>query len=153
MDTKPGRLPCSDFSAFAGTFVLALLVAGCSGGGGGRSLPSTDTPAGASVSRAGLSVVPAATATPAFNTWPTYGYDNAHDGYNPNSALFTSANVASLHLGWQLKLGETGTQTQPVLATNVGSIKGVLFVSGRQGVAFGVNAVTGKSVWSRSFGI
>jgi outer membrane protein assembly factor BamB len=151
MDTKPGLFPCSDFSAFAGTFVLALLVAGCSGGSG-RSLPLTNSPADTSGSRTALSVRPAATSTPAFNTWPTYGFDNSHDGYNPNSALFTSANVANLHLGWQLKLGETGTQTQPILATNVGSIKGVLFVSGRNGVAFGVNATTGKSVWSRSFG-
>jgi outer membrane protein assembly factor BamB len=152
MDTKPGRLPSSDLFAFAGTFVLAVLVAGCGGAGSGRSLPVTDAPVDSSGTRAALSVVPAATSSPAFNTWPTYGYDNAHDGYNPNSALFTSAGIATLHLGWQLNLGETGTQTQPILATNVGSLKGVLFVSGRKGLAYGVNAATGKSVWSRSFG-
>jgi len=151
MDSKPGRLPRPDFSAFPAVVLFALLMAACSGGGG-RSVPATDTTAGSSSSRAALSVVPAATASPAFNTWPTYGYDNAHDGYNPNTALFTSAGVATLHLGWQLKLGETGTQTQPILATGVGSLKGVLFVSGRKGIAYGINAVTGKSLWSRSFG-
>ena len=81
-----------------------------------------------------------------------YGYDMAHDGYNPNTKMFTDASIAKLHLAWQFGLGETGSQTQPILATGIGTHKGILFVGGRGGLAFGVDATTGKNVWKRSFG-
>jgi outer membrane protein assembly factor BamB len=102
--------------------------------------------------RARSTVSAAATPTPKFNTWPTYGYDNAHNGYNPNSKLFTDASIAQLHLGWEFKLGESGSQTQPILATNIGTHAGVLYVGGRSGVEYAVDALTGTQVWSQSFG-
>jgi hypothetical protein len=82
-----------------------------------------------------------------------YGYDAAHDGYNPNSQLFTAANIANLHLGWQTTIPDYLTQTQPVVATNVGGHAGLLFVGGGSGTAYAYDALTGARVWQTpSFG-
>ncbi len=139
----------SVFFAFLRAGALAVLCAGCGGAGGGRTVPQTDD---AVASRSIAVEAAAAVATASLNAWPMYGYDVAHDGYNPNTKMFMDASISNLHLAWQFSLGETGTQTQPILATAVGTHKGVLFVGGRNGVSFGVDATTGKSVWSRSFG-
>jgi outer membrane protein assembly factor BamB len=87
-----------------------------------------------------------------FNAWPTYGYNSAHGGFNPNSALFTAASIPALHLGWQFKLAEAGTQTQPILVPNVAGHAGLLYVGGRSGIAYAIDALTGTQVWSRSLG-
>jgi outer membrane protein assembly factor BamB len=137
------------FFAFVRAGALAVLCAGCGGAGGGRTVPQT---LDAASSRSIDGEAAPAVATASLNAWPMYGYDTAHDGYNPNTKMFTDASISKLHLAWQFSLGETGTQTQPILATAIGTHKGVLFVGGRNGVSFGVDATTGKSVWSRSFG-
>jgi outer membrane protein assembly factor BamB len=133
----------------ASSVLVASAFVGC--GNGGSSLPSVadNVPqtSGASVARG-----PAPSATPTFNPWPTYGYDNAHNGFNPNSALFTDASIAGLHVGWQFNLGEAGSQTQPIIATNIGTHKGLLFVGGRNGTEYAVDAGSGKAVWEKSFG-
>jgi len=132
--------------------VVSALCAGCSGAG--SSLPSTVTAGGAvgASSRRATSDRTHTKQTTSFNTWPTYGYDNSHDGYNPNTTLFTDASIAQLHLAWKFKLAETGSQTQPILATNIGTHAGVLYVGGRNGVEYAVDSLTGAQLWSRSFG-
>jgi outer membrane protein assembly factor BamB len=57
-----------------------------------------------------------------------------------------------MHVAWKANLQELGTQTQPIVATNIGSHAGMLFVGGRNGVAYGIDALTGTTVWSQSFG-
>jgi hypothetical protein len=150
---KLGRLfRRSPFRSFLLGLVLAASCAGCGGGGGGggSALPATVTAASRTVSAA--AVKHATVRTTAFNNWPTYAYDNSHDGYNPNSTLFTDASIAKLHLGWDFALGEAGAQTQPILATNIGTHQGVLYVGGRKGIEYAIDALTGAPVWSKSFG-
>lgn len=81
-----------------------------------------------------------------------YGFDTSHDGFNPNTVNFNDASISALHLAWTAVLNEAGSQTQPVLATNVGTHLGLLFVGGRNGTEFALDALTGKKVWSKSFG-
>lgn len=137
---------------------LVALCTGCGGSGGSSSVPAGAAPAsigGLGAQPAAQSAVLSKNAT-AFNVWPTYGYNNFHNGYNPNSGLFTVAELTTvpspLHLAWHFTSNETGSQTQPILATNIGSHAGVLFVGGRSGVVYAVDALTGKSIWSRSLG-
>jgi len=97
---------------------------------------------------------PTPVATPAFNNWTTYGFDNARDGYNPNSGAITPASLAKLHLAWQITLpnNDFNTQTQPVLATNVGGHAGILVVGGTLGSVYGYDALTGAQVWTTPLG-
>ena len=139
----------------AGSFSLAA----CGGGGGGgtavppppaTSVPSTSTPATPTPSPTPVSTPQAS----GFNDWPTYGYDNKRDGYNPNTSSLTPASVASLHLAWQT-LGYDNTytsQTQPILATNVGGHMGLLFAGGAAGTFAAFDALTGAEVWSKKLG-
>jgi hypothetical protein len=93
--------------------------------------------------------------TPAFNDYPTFGYDNAHDAFNPNSTSITPATVSSLHLVWQTALdngSDFGTQTQPTLATEISGHSGVLFVGGSAGNMYAYDATTGALIWTRKLG-
>ncbi len=149
--TNPFRRSC--FSVLSRAVALFVLCTGCSGGGSGQPVPaSADLSVGRASGAATTSMVRPATTSTAFNNWPMYGYDIAHTGYNPNTSLFTASSVPSIHLAWQFSLGETGTQSQPVLATKIGTHAGILYVSGRNGVQFAVDALTGKDVWKRSYG-
>ncbi len=149
--TNPFRR--SFFSALSRAAALFVLCTGCSGGGSGQPVPASDMSVGRAADGVGAaSTVRPATTSTAFNTWPMYGYDIAHTGYDPNTSLFTDSSIPSIHLAWQFSLGETGTQSQPILATKIGTHAGVLYVSGRSGVEFAVDALTGKDVWSRSYG-
>jgi hypothetical protein len=92
--------------------------------------------------------------TPAFNNWSTYGYDNARDGFNPNSGAISPKSLQRVHLVWEASLPnyDFNTQTQPVLATNVGSHAGLLVVGGGLGTVYAYDALTGSSVWSQPLG-
>jgi len=90
--------------------------------------------------------------TPAFNNWTTYGYDNARDGFNPNSTDLSPQTLAKVHLAWETSLDDFNTQTQPVLATNIGPHAGLLIVGGASGNAYAYDALSGAKVWSKSFG-
>ncbi len=92
--------------------------------------------------------------TPAFDDWPTYGYDNARDGFNPNSNAISPGALARLHLVWESSLPnfDFNTQTQPVLATNVGSHAGLLVVGGGLGTVYAYDARTGAQVWAQPLG-
>jgi hypothetical protein len=104
---------------------------------------------------AGISAknVATATLTPiGFNAYATYGYDDARDGYNPNSAAFTPQNLANLHLAWQVSEDQnsqiSGSQTQPIVATNVNGHQGIVIVGGTNGDFYGLDARSGTQVWA-----
>jgi outer membrane protein assembly factor BamB len=109
----------------------------------------------------GITVVPVAGALPTptptpppggFNDYATFGYDSAHDVYNPNSTAITPATIGNLHLAWQASLGDFNTQTQPVLATNVGGHSALLFVGGGSGRIYAYDALSGSLVWKTQLG-
>ena len=100
------------------------------------------------------SFTPSTVQAAGFNDWPTYGYDNKRDGYNPNSSAITPASIGALHLAWQT-LGYDNSytsQTQPILATNVGGHAGMLFAGGAAGTFAAFDALTGAEVWSTNLG-
>lgn len=89
-----------------------------------------------------------------FNVYPTFGYDNARDAFNPNSTAFTVASLANLRVAWKVILGkgDFNTQTQPVLGTNIAGHQGVLFVGGASGNVYAYDALTGALLWTRATG-
>jgi hypothetical protein len=125
------------------------LIAGCGGGGSGAAVPHgvTETPAPTA------SPTQAPTGSPqAFIDWPTYGFDNHRDSFNPASTALSPAALSQLHLAWK-QIGynnDYGTLTEPVLAAQVGGHAGLLFVGGASGVLIAFDALTGNEVWRRS---
>jgi hypothetical protein len=113
--------------------------------------PST-TPAGKPTPKPIPTPTPVPAKPPSFNDWPTYGYDNRHDGFNPNSSAITPASLAQLHLAWQADLGDYNTQTQPIVATNVAGHQAVLIVGGGSGAVSGYDALSGALLWRRQLG-
>jgi len=90
-----------------------------------------------------------------FDDYPTFGYDNGRDAFNPNSAALTPASVANLHLVWQAALdggNDFQTQTQPILATEIKGHAGVLFVGGNSGNVYAYDATSGSLIWTRNLG-
>jgi outer membrane protein assembly factor BamB len=82
-------------------------------------------------------------------TWPAYGFDPAHDGYNPNTTAFTPAALPGLHLAWTSGVADYNTQTQPILIANAAGTDGVLLVGGASGTEVGFDALTGSSLWTK----
>jgi hypothetical protein len=107
---------------------------------------------------AGSIVAPNATLTPqvpgplTFNDYPTFGFDNQRDAFNPNSTAVTTASVPALHLAWQSSLNDYNTQTQPVLATEISGHAGVLFVGGGSGNVYAYDALSGALIWTAPTG-
>jgi outer membrane protein assembly factor BamB len=100
---------------------------------------------------------PAPTPTPtapaaAFNDYPTLGYDNQRDVFNPNSTAITPANLSKLHVAWQASLNDYNTLTQPVLATAIPGHAGVLYVGGGSGTVYGYDALKGTLLWKTATG-
>jgi hypothetical protein len=96
-----------------------------------------------------------ATAAAVFNDYPTFGYDNARDVFNPNSTAITPSSFANLHLAWQAALdngSDFSTQSQPILATEISGHSGVLFVAGSSGNVYAYDATSGALMWTRSLG-
>jgi len=90
---------------------------------------------------------PTPTGTPAFVDWPTYQFDSARDGFNPDTAGITPASIGHLHLAWQASMD--GAAGQPIVATNVGNHTALVIVPGYKTIqAF--DALSGAAVWSTS---
>ncbi len=98
---------------------------------------------------------PAPSSTPGFVDWPTYGFDNLRDGYNPDSTAITASSIVNLHPGWApVATGDFDTQTQPIIATGI--VAGgqrrhaVIFVGGGSGTVYAFDAFTGGRIWTQS---
>jgi hypothetical protein len=91
---------------------------------------------------------PTAPPSTSFVDWPTYAYDAQRSGFNPYTTAITPGSIGQLHVGWQTKIGGS-TQTQPIVATNVGGHKALLIV-GNFAVAQAYDALTGAQVWTRT---
>ncbi len=83
-----------------------------------------------------------------FVDWPTYQFDRARDGFNPNTTAITPASIAGgrgLHLAWQV--ASSGSAGQPIVATNVAGHAAIVITEPFSGVeAF--DALTGAEVWA-----
>jgi len=90
-----------------------------------------------------------------FVDWTTYGFDNHRDGFNPSSSALTPGSLSALHLSWQQIAynGDNATQSQPVLATNLGNHAGLLFVGGKLGFVYAFDALSGALVWKTPLGV
>jgi len=154
----PANATFDEAAYWQGTVLTSTQIATLAGLAGAGPPPPTPTPLPTSPPTspptAPPTPVPTPVGTPAFNNWPTYGFDNAHDGFNPNSSAITPASLAKLHLAWETTLPnhDFNTQTQPILATNVGSHAGILVVGGTLGSAYGFDALTGAQVWATPLG-
>ncbi|MFF0454388.1 PQQ-binding-like beta-propeller repeat protein [Nocardia africana] len=75
--------------------------------------------------------------------WPMWQFDPTGSRYNPNETTLTPANVGSLKLEWAFAFpGAVAASSQPAV---VGS---VLYVGGRDGKLYALDAKTGRSKWS-----
>ena len=99
--------------------------------------------------------ITSATLTPSAGTtspatlvdWPQYGFDAQRTGYNPSSTALTPATVGQLHRAWHTYIGG-GSQTQPVIATNIAGHQALLIVAGYKNV-YAYDALSGIQIWSR----
>jgi len=83
-----------------------------------------------------------------FVDWPTYQFDRARDGFNPNTTAITPASISSglgLHLAWQTT--SKGSAGQPIVATNVAGHAAILITEPFSG-AEAFDALTGDEVWA-----
>lgn len=135
------------FGVFPSLLGVAALASGWSGVAGPSGAQAAPIAA-----RSRIPALPSAPKAPALNDWTTYGYDNARDGFNPNSAAFSASSLAQLHLAWQSSLQDYNTQTQPIVATHVGGHVAVLIVGGGSGNAYGYDALSGQPIWDAFLG-
>jgi hypothetical protein len=99
-----------------------------------------------------ITATPVTLSATTFNDYVTFGYDNAHDVFNPNSTAITPASVPNIHLAWQSSLNDFNTQTQPVLATEIPGHAAVLFAGGGSGNVYAYDALTGNQIWTQYLG-
>ncbi len=84
----------------------------------------------------------------------TYGYGNAHTGYNAAEDTLGPVKAHGLHELWSFGIGGA-TIGEPVLAAGVRvgtSIRNLVYVGSENGTLFAVDAVTGHFVWKRTLG-
>ena len=135
------------------TCAFVTCIAGCgTGGGSAPPQPKPQVSSTATVSSPTPTSTPVAITASSFNDWTTYGFDNARSGFNPNSKAITPSSLTSLHLAWQTAVPDYRTQTQPILAANVGGRAGTLIVGGARGTIYAYDALSGKPIWAKSVG-
>ncbi len=126
--------------------------------------PPTGTPANRPITTG--TPVPTVDRTPAVTPepgadWPTYGFDNAHTGFNPREAQLGVENVGNLANAWSIDLGGWITD-QPVFASAVdvpgrGAID-LLYVGTEKGDFFAIDvreplpADIDRIAWSTNVG-
>jgi outer membrane protein assembly factor BamB len=118
--------------------VSLLFVGGCAPGGSSSALPAQ------------TAVVQSATSesTTKVQTWPQYGYDPGHSGYNPLETTINAKNVSNLQIAWN---NQTIIQPSGIVVTG-----GTAFVADQDqanGSVFALNATTGKQIWATDVGL
>jgi outer membrane protein assembly factor BamB len=86
--------------------------------------------------------------------WPTYGFDLARNGFNPNEAALTPATVPDLKLQWSTNLGGAMI-AQPVVAAGVlidGKRRTIVYEGTERGDLVALDAANGKVVWRKDLG-
>ena len=90
---------------------------------------------------------PPCTGAPAGGNWPSYGHDAANTRSQPAEHTLTPGVVPGLAPKWVFSTSTTGDgssfQSTPVVAG------GCVFAGSTGGVAYAVDAATGKPVWQR----
>jgi outer membrane protein assembly factor BamB len=121
-----------------------------------RALTAADVSSHYSAAQTGVGPTPTPPPTTGYVDWPTFGYDLARTGYNPNETTIGTGNVGSLQLLWSTNLSSSGIVGQPVLASNVtvaGTSRNLMYVGTLSGVFAALDADTGAIVWQKSVGV
>jgi outer membrane protein assembly factor BamB len=82
--------------------------------------------------------------TPAGN-WSGYGYEAAHDNFNPAETIITSSSALNLKQKWDHKAGN-GVSDQPV------AVNGVLYWGSWDGDVHATNISNNARIWTRFIG-
>lgn len=90
--------------------------------------------------------------------WLTFGHDAQRSGWARDEHAFTPANVAGLHLAWQISLPNLPLSlaglTAPLVVRNVQTANGprsLVIVAGSSDHLFAVDAGNGQLVWKADF--
>lgn len=86
--------------------------------------------------------------------WPTFGHDPQRTGWARTERTLSPGNVSALELKWKTQVENQasllGSLTAPVAAAGVTTSKGirdVVFVAGKEGGVFALDAATGELLW------
>ena len=86
--------------------------------------------------------------------WPTFGHDPQRSGWARSERTLSTENVANLELKWKTKVNNEasllGALTAPVVAVDVPTASGIgdaVFVAGKEGGVFSIDAGTGDLIW------
>jgi outer membrane protein assembly factor BamB len=84
--------------------------------------------------------------------WPVWGFDPARSSFNSAEETLTIKNVQRLHKRWQTSFGATNgwrANSAPILLVGAGpSHQTMLYETTMGGVTFGIDANSGKIVWT-----
>jgi polyvinyl alcohol dehydrogenase (cytochrome) len=88
---------------------------------------------------------------PAGGDWPLYGHDYSNTRSQPDERLLTPARAAGLKPAWVFSTKSTGDgssfESTPIVSG------GCIFVGSTNGVAYAIDAATGKPVWHRQLSV
>lgn len=86
--------------------------------------------------------------------WPTFGHDPQRSGWARSERTLSTENVANLELKWKTKVNNEGSLlgalTAPIVAVDVPTANGIgdaVFVAGKEGGVFAIDAGTGDLLW------
>ncbi len=86
--------------------------------------------------------------------WPTFGHDPQRSGWARSERTLSTENVSNLELKWNAKVDNEasllGALTAPIVAADVTTAKGikdVVFVAGKEGGVFALDASSGDLLW------
>ena len=84
-------------------------------------------------------------------SWPAFGQNAAATEVNATERAITTANVAHLHMGWQVTLPDLADE-RPILVPHLawpdGKARDVLYVTTDKGTLMAMDAATGATLWS-----
>ena len=78
-------------------------------------------------------------------SWPQFGFDPCHTGYNPNEHILSPSNVGGLGEAWEFTTGGF-LESQPAVAY------GLVYFTSNDGYVYAVSATTGTMAWRYSIG-
>ena len=86
--------------------------------------------------------------------WPTFGHDPQRTGWARSERTLSTENVGRLELKWKTRVDNEasllGSVTAPVVGVDVSTVRGVadvVFVAGKEGGVFAIDAGTGDLLW------